>query len=92
MSLFLEFHRDPLPAHGTELLGLELLPSHTLLVLLMQTDAPDAVAGFLTVHAEDGALTTWHSEVTLLTKRKERKPVRTITLHPYTPPNGGQYE
>ena len=74
MSLFLQLHRQTLAALLAVFLDLEILPTHSFAVLLMQTDGPDSVARFGAVHCEDGALTTRHSGSTLLRNYEERKP------------------
>lgn len=38
-----------------------LLPGDSFLILLMQTDRTEAVAGFRAGDRKDGALSTWHS-------------------------------
>ena len=73
MLLLLQLRFHLLPARRTVFVRLEILPGDPPVVLPMQTDGSDAIAGNLAEHCEDGALSSWHSCRTLLSKRYERK-------------------
>ena len=72
MSLLLLFGRLAHFARRTVLGDFEVLPGLSFL-LTMQTDGTDPHIAGGTVHAEDCALSSWHSREMLLRERQERK-------------------